>query len=120
MSEDWTDRLTEEERDILDQAKKPYGSVDERYLRDWLLDSLQSIASLRQEAASSKADANEIFAVNKVRFRQLVASLTNAVILLRRGLRQRQNAEPWRKAVNDFLNTIEMNESLATGEPRNC
>lgn len=43
----WQDKLTEKERELLAQAEKPYGSVDERYLRDWLRDTLRTIARLR-------------------------------------------------------------------------
>lgn len=36
-----TEPLTDEDRkEILHQAKKPYSSVDEKYLRDWLLGAL--------------------------------------------------------------------------------
>lgn len=39
-----TEPLTDEDRKkILLQAKKPYGSVDEKYLRDWLLGALATI-----------------------------------------------------------------------------
>lgn len=34
------------------QAKKPYGSVDERYLRDWLLGTLEAL-----EEAQGKLEA---------------------------------------------------------------
>ena len=42
MSEEFSN-LPPEFREIMAQAKKPYGSVDERYLRDWLLDTLQAL-----------------------------------------------------------------------------
>ncbi|KKN16077.1 hypothetical protein LCGC14_0979660 [marine sediment metagenome] len=40
--------LTEDEQAVLVQAEKPYGSVDERYLRDWLLGTLRSLAESRE------------------------------------------------------------------------
>ena len=51
----WADHLTEEEREILRQASKPYGSVDERYLRDWLLETLHSLAASRALVAAYRA-----------------------------------------------------------------
>ena len=90
--------LTDAQRDVLEQAEKPYGSVDERYLRDWLLDVLTALADARLELqkakdsrdgfacdldaaeaevarltetlAAERADGNEIYGINKVLHRQ--------------------------------------------------
>ena len=52
--------LTKDEQEILIQAQKPYGSVDKRYLRDWLLDALASLSQERSKLSDYAAAADAL------------------------------------------------------------